>query len=650
MSDSHQHDHDHHHHGHGAASGGTAELVKDPVCGMDVDPATSEHHAEYQGETYYFCCPHCRAKFVAEPEKFVGAEAKAHDAGPAHHGHDHHGHEHHGHGHAMHGHAAVPAEGMATDPVCGMDVDPATAEHKAEYQGETYYFCCPHCRAKFVAEPEKFVGAEAKAHHHDHAMHGHTTAPAEGMATDPVCGMSVDPATAEHKADYQGETYYFCAAGCRTKFVANPGRYLNPQDHPAEPVPEGTEYTCPMHPEIRQIGPGTCPICGMALEPTVMTADTGPNPELADMSRRFWIGLALTVPVVVLEMGGHFGLDRLIDPRLSGWIQLVLATPVVLWAGWPFFVRGAQSLVTRNLNMFTLIGLGTGVAWVYSMVAQLMPGIFPPAFRMADGSVAVYFEAAAAITVLVALGQVLELRAREQTSGAIKALLDLAPKTARRISADGSEKEITLDLIGVGDKLRVRPGEKVPVDGTVIEGQSALDESMVTGESMPVSKQAGDALIGGTINRSGALVMRAEKIGRDTLLARIVQMVADAQRSRAPIQRLADQVSGWFVPTVILRWRSSPSLLVDLRAGAALRLRACCGGERAHHRLSVRARPGDADVDHGRRRARRPWRRAHQACLGAGAHGKGRYAGGRQDRHADRRQAVGDGGGAGRGL
>ncbi len=579
MSDSHHHDHDHHHHGHGAAA---AELVKDPVCGMDVDPATAEHKAEYQGETYYFCCPHCRAKFVADPESFVGAETKAHA----------HGHDQHGHDHAMHGHAAAAGTGKAKDPVCGMDVDPATAEHKAEYKGETYYFCCPHCRAKFVADPESFVGAEAKAHDHgrhdhghDHAMHDHAAAAGAGKAKDPVCGMDVDPATAEHKADYKGETYYFCAARCREKFVANPQRYLNPEEHPAEAVPEGTEYTCPMHPEIRQIGPGTCPICGMGLEPTVMTADTGPNPELVDMTRRFWIGLALTVPVVVLEMGSHLGLGHLIDPRVSAWIQLLLATPVVLWAGWPFFVRGAQSWLTRNLNMFTLISIGTGVAWVYSIVATLTPGVFPAAFRAHDGSVAVYFEAAAAITVLVLLGQVLELRAREQTSGAIKALLDLAPKTARRVAADGSEAEITLDLIGVGDRLRVRPGEKVPVDGSVIEGQSALDESMVTGESMPVNKQVGDRLIGGTINRSGALIMAAEKIGRDTLLARIVQMVADAQRSRAPIQRLADQVSGWFVPTVILvaliafgswaLWGPEPRFAFGLVAAVSVLIIAC---------------------------------------------------------------------------
>ena len=308
-----------------------------------------------------------------------------------------------------------------------------------------------------------------------------------------------------------------------------------------------------MHPEIRQIGPGTCPICGMALEPVLVSLDDGPNHELIDMTRRFWIGLALTVPVFALEMGAHLvpALHHLVPPGVSNWIQLALATPVVLWAGWPFFVRGWQSLVTRNLNMFTLIAIGTGVAYLYSLVAVLAPGVFPPAFRAADGSVAVYFEAAAVITVLVLLGQVLELRARERTSGAIKALLDLAPKTALRINADESEEEVPLDQVAVGDRLRVRPGEKVPVDGKVVEGRSALDESLVTGESMPVTKVEGDHVIGGTLNRSGGLVIEAEKVGRDTMLSRIVQMVSEAQRSRAPIQRLADQVAGWFVPLVV---------------------------------------------------------------------------------------------------
>ena len=307
-----------------------------------------------------------------------------------------------------------------------------------------------------------------------------------------------------------------------------------------------------MHPEIRQVGPGSCPICGMALEPEIAGTEAGPNPELVDMTRRFWIGLVLSLPVVALEMGGHLtNLHMLLGKNLSNWIQFVLATPVVLWAGWPFFVRGWQSLVTRNLNMFTLIAMGTGVAWLYSVVAVLMPNLFPAAFRDTEGAVAVYFEAAAVITVLVLLGQVLELRAREATSGAIRALLDLAPKTARRVKDDGSDEEISLDTVQVGDRLRVRPGDKVPVDGVVLEGRSALDESMVTGESMPVTKEKDSRVIGGTINKSGSFVMRADKIGRDTLLSRIVQMVASAQRSRAPIQRLADQVSAWFVPTVI---------------------------------------------------------------------------------------------------
>jgi Cu+-exporting ATPase len=312
-------------------------------------------------------------------------------------------------------------------------------------------------------------------------------------------------------------------------------------------------WTCPMHPEVRQDHPGACPICGMALEPVMVTANEGPSAELIDMTRRFWIGLVLSLPVLVLEMGGHLfpALHHLIPMKASIWIQFLLATPVVLWAGWPFFQRGWASLKTRNLNMFTLIAMGTGVAWLYSVVAAVAPGIFPDAFRAADGTVAVYFEAAAVITVLVLLGQVLELRARERTSGAIKALLNLAPKTARRIAVDGSEAEIPLEEVAVGDRLRVRPGEKVPVDGVVEDGRSAIDESMVTGESMPVTKSVADTVIGGTMNQSGALIIRADKVGRDTMLSLIVQMVAEAQRSRAPIQRMADQVSGWFVPLVI---------------------------------------------------------------------------------------------------
>ena len=393
-------------------------------------------------------------------------------------------------------------------------------------------------------------GGHAGQGHHHHADAGKT-------ARDPVCGMSVNPETSKHRFEHDGTTYHFCSNGCRTKFEADPAKYLDKAEAAAEakqaPVPAGTIYTCPMHPEIRQVGPGTCPICGMALEPDVVSLDDAPNPELADMARRFWIGAALSVPPVVLEMGGHLvGGHGLIDPTLSNWIQLVFATPVVLWAGWPFFVRGWQSLLTRNLNMFTLIAMGTGVAYVYSLIGTILPQAFPANFRGHDGAVAVYFEAAAVITVLVLLGQVLELRAREATSGAIKALLQLAPKTARRVGDDGADHEVEIDTLKTGDRLRVRPGEKVPVDGVILEGRSALDESLLTGESLPVSKEAGARVIAGTLNQSGSFVMRADKVGRDTLLSQIVQMVADAQRSRAPIQRLADQVAGWFVPAVII--------------------------------------------------------------------------------------------------
>jgi Cu+-exporting ATPase len=362
--------------------------------------------------------------------------------------------------------------------------------------------------------------------------------------------MTVDPHSAKHRADYRGLTYYFCSAGCRTKFAAGPQRYFG--KHTPEPVAEGAIYTCPMHPQIRQVGPGSCPICGMALEPEIPGTETGPNQELVDMTRRFWIGLVLTLPVFTLEMGAHIvGAHNWVEPALSNYVQFAFATPVVAWAGWPFFVRGWQSLVTRNLNMFTLIAMGTGVAYLYSLAATFAPQIFPETFRGHGGAPAAYFEAASVITVLVLMGQVLELRAREATSGAIRALLDLAPKTARRVKDDGGDEEVSLDAVHAGDRLRVRPGDKVPVDGVVLEGRSALDESMVTGESMPVTKERDSRVIGGTLNKSGSFVMHADKVGRDTLLSQIVQMVASAQRSRAPIQRLADQVSAWFVPAVI---------------------------------------------------------------------------------------------------
>src|SRR3954452_17788570 len=351
-------------------------------------------------------------------------------------------------------------------------------------------------------------GAPGHDHHH-HA--GYSPAPAGAHAVkDPVCGMDVDPHTAKHRTDHNGRPYYFCSAGCRTKFLTDPAKYLDPASAVASaaPVPEGTIYTCPMHPKVRQVGPGACPICGMALEPVLVGAETGPSEELVDMTRRFWIGLVLTLPVFVLEMGGHlFGVTERLGQQNANWVQLALATPVVLWAGWPFFVRGWRSVVSRTLNMFTLIAMGTRVAWLYSVVATVAPELFPAGLRSHDGAVPAYFEAAAVITVLVLLGQVLELRARESTSGALRALLDLAPKTARRLRPDGGEEEVALDAIQVGDRLRVRPGEKVPVDSRVVEGRSAFDESMVTGESMPVTKDAGAHVIGGTLNQSGALVL-----------------------------------------------------------------------------------------------------------------------------------------------
>ncbi|MDI4666810.1 heavy metal translocating P-type ATPase [Xanthobacter autotrophicus] len=419
------------------------------------------------------------------------------------------------------------------DPVCGMDVktDPEAAKPTSVYQGQTFFFCCNGCRTKFEAEPEKYL------------------APVK----DPVCGMSVEPGRAKYSARHDKKPYFFCSSSCETKFKADPGRYVeggSSAPPPPEKVPEGTIYTCPMDPEIRQIGPGICPICGMALEPEIVTLDEGPNEELADMTRRFWIGLVLTLPIFVLEMGQHLLGLHLLPQQTSNYVQFALATPVVLWVGKPFFERGFLSLKTRHFNMFTLIALGTGVAYLYSLVGTFAPGLFPHDFHTHEGGVPVYFEAAAVITVLVALGQVLELRARERTSGAIKALLSLAPKTALRIKADGTDETIDLGLVAPGDLLRVRPGEKVPVDGIVAEGRAVLDESLVTGESLPVSREAGERVIGGTLNSSGAFTMRADKVGRDTLLSQIVQMVAQAQRSRAPIQRLADQVSGWFVPLV----------------------------------------------------------------------------------------------------
>jgi len=412
--------------------------------------------------------------------------------------------------------------------------------------------------------------------HDDHAPSGrgqHSAQQASaGTVIDPVCGMFIDPATAKHRIEHAGQTYFFCSQRCREKFASDPAPYLaqaKPQagvvhqaaaEHPAvgallEPATGEVLWTCPMHPQIIRTEAGACPICGMALEPMTPTGAEAVNPELLDMMRRFWVGVALSVPLLLLAMAEHLWehpLGQMVSPRGSVWLQFALATPVVLWGGWPFFARGWQSIVNRSLNMFTLIALGTGVAYAYSVVATLIPGAFPPSFRGMDGQVDVYFEAAAIITTLVLLGQVLELRARSQTSGAIRALLDLAPKMARLVRDDGGEEDIPLEQVKPGDKLRIRPGEKVPVDGVVLEGHSAVDESMITGEPIPVEKAPGDKVTGATLNTTGSLVMRADRVGSETLLAQIVAMVAAAQRSRAPIQRLADKVSGWFVPGVIL--------------------------------------------------------------------------------------------------
>jgi Cu+-exporting ATPase len=429
-------------------------------------------------------------------------------------------------------------------------------------------------------------GAHCAGHDHSHPHQGPGAA-AAGEAptvTDPVCGMRVDPRTAKHRFEHGGETFHFCSARCRERFAAAPETFLRPAEPaPPPPAPAGAVWTCPMHPDIRRDGPGSCPICGMALEPLSPAAAAGPNPELSDFSRRLWVGLALAVPVFALAMAD--ALPGVALPPWTVWLQFALASPVVLWAGRPFFVRGWQSVQHRSLNMFSLIALGVGTAYLYSVVAVLAPGLFPAGFRGLDGMVATYFEAAAVITVLVLLGQVLELRAREQTGGAIRALLALAPKTARRIGADGTEAEIPLDRVAPGDKLRIRPGEAVPVDGTVLDGRSSVDEALVTGEAMPVVKAPGASLTGGTVNGTGSLIMRAEKVGAETMLARIVALVAEAQRSRAPIQRIADRVAGIFVPAVVAVaaaafigwaiWGPPPALAYGLLAAVSVLIIAC---------------------------------------------------------------------------
>ncbi|EYD71439.1 heavy metal translocating P-type ATPase [Limimaricola hongkongensis] len=389
----------------------------------------------------------------------------------------------------------------------------------------------------------------------DHSCHAHAhnhDLPADRIATDPVCGMSVDVETAKHVAEHKGETFYFCSAKCREKFDTRPEIFLDPALKAAPPEREDVIYTCPMHPEIEQVGPGSCPICGMALEPKGIPMTEGPSEEYLDFRRRFVLGAALTVPLAIIAMGRHFAPHAfaIISAPMLDWIELILATPVVLWAALPFFERGWASIVRRSLNMFTLIALGVGVAYAYSVVATVAPQLFPPQFRGHEGEVGVYFEAAAVIVTLVLLGQLLELRARERTGGAIRALLDLAPKTARLVD-DRGERDVPLDMVRTGDRLRVRPGESVPVDGVVVEGRSTIDESMITGEPIPVEKAEGDPVTGGSLNQTGSFVMRAEKVGAETMLSRIVAMVAEAQRSQAPIQKLADRVSGYFVPAVV---------------------------------------------------------------------------------------------------
>lgn len=421
-------------------------------------------------------------------------------------------------------------------------------------------------------------------HAHDHG-HGHGAA----TAKDPVCGMTVTLGQGKPTFDHAGTTYHFCNPGCRTKFQADPEHYLSgAHKKPAEAMPAGTKYTCPMHPEIVTDKPGDCPICGMALEPMgIPTGDEGPNPELVDFTRRFWVGAVLTVPLLILAMGPMLGLGvrDAIGKGTALWIEMALATPVVLWSGWPFFVRGVKSVITGNLNMFTLIAIGVGAAYLFSIVAVVAPGIFPDGFRDAGGHVGVYFEAGAVIIVLVLLGQLMELGARDRTGAAIRALLDMAAKTARVIRADGREEEIPLEDVKAGDHLRVRPGEKVPVDGVVLEGRSSVDESMITGEAVPVEKTPGDPVTGATINGTGSLVMEAKRVGADTMLSRIVEMVASAQRSRAPIQKVADSVAGIFVPAVVAVaalafvawsiWGPPPAMAYGLVAAVAVLIIAC---------------------------------------------------------------------------
>jgi Cu+-exporting ATPase len=495
--------------------------MTDPICGMDVEPERAAGSHNYDGQTYYLCSEHCLAKFKENPERYVRSDA-ARKTG------------------------ARTDDNSTTDPVCGMKVDPSKAAGSHEYNGHTYYFCGRNCLTKFKADPESILrraasgqiaqGHEHPAHPHHH--HGPSLAPEKNQpAAGPFYVCPMDPGVRESKPG--------ACPKCGMALEA---------EVPAVPSVK-TEYVCPMHPEIVRVEPGACPICGMALEPRTVTLEEEANPELAAMTRLFWVGVALSLPIAVIAMSDMIPgqpLARAFSPHALNWLQLLLATPVVFWAGGPFFQRGWNSIVNRSLNMFTLIAIGVGTAFGYSVAATVFPNGFPQAFRGHGGAVGVYFDAAAVITTLVLLGQVLELRARSKTSKAIKALLGLAPKTARLVRDEGTETDVALELVQVGDRLRVRPGEKIPVDGVVLEGSTAVDESMITGEPIPVEKIKDSRITGGTVNGTGSLVMRAERIGSDTLLAQIVRMVAEAQRSRAPIQKLADVVAGYFVPAVVL--------------------------------------------------------------------------------------------------
>ena len=571
-------------------------MALDPICGMTVDPATAAGHFDHDGRTYYFCSVHCLDRFRAAPDQYVNHAPVAAAAGS---------------GLARRSLPMMqtmpdqpPDVGGGRDPVCGMTVQPATAAGSYVHAGKTYYFCCQGCLEKFRVDPARYVSPATVTSPPVPRQFGGKSLPMLGGSSsgnvvtgviDPVCGMTVNPATAAGSFDYQGTTYSFCCQGCLTKFRADPQRYLAPsssksmasvtppppgtkyvcpmcpevlEEKPVpcpkcgmalepdsiQPLPTKTEYVCPMHPEVVKAEQGACPICGMALEPRTVTVEEELNPELVDMARRFWGALGPAAVVFVLAMSHMFPghpIQHLLSDGQSAWVQFLLSTPVVLWAGWPFFQRGWASIVHRSPNMFTLIAIGTGTAYLYSVFATIFPELIPQSFHLESGAVPVYFEAAAVITVLVLLGQVLELRARSRTTGAIRALLGLAPKTARLLREDGREEDVSLDQVQVGHRLRVRPGERVPVDGVVLEGATAIDESMITGEFLPVEKTAGDRVTGGTINGSGGLVMRADRVGADTLLAHIVQMVAEAQRSRAPIQRTADVVAGYFVPMVV---------------------------------------------------------------------------------------------------